>query len=47
MTIEAAENSILLAIGREIIIKILGDQVQQIIYRNIAKWSLEKSEVFG
>jgi cGMP-dependent protein kinase len=35
-----------LALGRDIIQKILGDQVQSIIYRNIAKWSLEKSLFF-
>jgi cGMP-dependent protein kinase len=47
MTIKASENCILLALGRDIIIKILGDQVQSIIYRNIAKWALERSDVFG
>lgn len=37
----------MLALGRDIIIKILGDQVQSIIYRNIAKWGFERSPVFG
>lgn len=36
-----------LAIGRDTITKILGNQVELIIYRNVAKWTIEKSEMLS
>lgn len=46
MTIRAEEDVRCLALGRDIITQLLGNQVQMIIYRNISKWALEGSAIF-
>jgi cAMP-binding proteins - catabolite gene activator and regulatory subunit of cAMP-dependent protein kinases len=43
-TVKALDNVICLALGRDTITKILGDQVQIVTFRNVQKWALEKSE---
>lgn len=47
MTIRALEDTTCLALGREVLTKLLGDKVEMIIYRNISKWALEKTEGFN
>ncbi|KAL4510050.1 hypothetical protein ABPG72_010243 [Tetrahymena utriculariae] len=46
MTIKALEDTTCLALGRDVLTKLLGDKVEMIIYRNISKWALEKSDGF-
>ena len=38
----ALEEVKCISIGRENLLKILGDDVQQIIFKNLIKWGLEK-----
>lgn len=46
MTVKAVEGEAkVLALGRDMISKILGDQVTTIIYKNICKWTLQKSKL--
>lgn len=45
MTIRAKEEAICLALGRDILTKILGNKVEEIIFRNIAKWTIEKMAI--
>lgn len=41
-----AENEVIcLALGRETLTEILGEEIQTIIYRNIKRWAFDKSEV--
>lgn len=44
MSIVAKETTILLSLGKDNLKKLLGQQVELIIYKNIAKWALEKCE---
>ncbi|KRX08335.1 Protein kinase-like domain [Pseudocohnilembus persalinus] len=46
MTIKAKEETFCLALGRDMLTKILGNKVEEIIWRNIAKWTLQKTS-FG
>ncbi|EGR27195.1 protein kinase domain protein [Ichthyophthirius multifiliis] len=46
MTVKAIENTTCLALGRDVLTQLLGDKVEVIIYRNIAKWTLEKGKGF-
>lgn len=43
-SVVAKEATSCLAIGRDTITSILGNQVEWIIYRNVAKWTIEKSQ---
>lgn len=44
MTVKAIEGETkVLALGRDLITKILGDQVEHIIYKNQCKWIIQKS----
>ena len=36
-----------MALGRDMMVKILGDGIQVIILRNAQRWALEKSSVFS
>ena len=36
-----------LALGRDTLTKVLGDQVQVITFKNIQKWALEKDEILN
>ncbi|KAM3128079.1 hypothetical protein pb186bvf_019842 [Paramecium bursaria] len=48
MTIKAVQpDTKVLALGRDIIQQILGDQVQSIIYKNICKWAMHNSKLFS
>ena len=40
------EKTICLALGREMMLKILGDGIQVIILRNTQRWAIQKSEIF-
>lgn len=42
MTIVAKEETTCLALGRNDLNKILGNQVETIIYKNMARWCFEK-----
>ncbi len=42
MTITAKEETTCLALGRSDLNKILGNQVETIIYKNMARWCFEK-----
>ncbi|KAL4509200.1 hypothetical protein ABPG72_018131 [Tetrahymena utriculariae] len=42
MTVKAQSDVKCLALGRDVLTRILGDQVEIIIYKNISKWSLER-----
>ncbi|KAL4507522.1 hypothetical protein ABPG73_012210 [Tetrahymena malaccensis] len=44
MTVKAQTDVKCLALGRDVLTRILGDQVEVIIYKNISKWSLERLE---
>ncbi|EAR92057.2 CGMP-dependent kinase 9-1 (macronuclear) [Tetrahymena thermophila SB210] len=44
MTVKAQSDVKCLALGRDVLTRILGDQVEVIIYKNISKWSLERLE---
>jgi len=44
MSIVALEDTICLALGREVLTRLLGDKVEVIIYRNLTKWAMEKTE---
>jgi len=46
MSIQAKCDVKCLALGRDVLNRILGDQVEMIIYKNISKWSLERLEGF-
>lgn len=41
------EKTICLALGREMMLKILGDGIQVIILRNTQRWAIQKSEIFS
>lgn len=43
MTIKALEETVCLALARDTLHSLLGNQVESIINRNIARWSLEKT----
>lgn len=46
MTVIASEENVkLLALGRDNITKILGDKIQNIIYRNSQKWAMENNQL--
>ncbi|CAK60750.1 unnamed protein product (macronuclear) [Paramecium tetraurelia] len=48
MTIKAIEKDTkVVALGKDMITQILGDKVQYIIYKNICKWALNRSKLFG
>lgn len=48
MTVKAVDGDAkVLALGRDMITKILGDQVTIIIYKNICKWTLQKSKLWN
>ncbi|CAD8121760.1 unnamed protein product [Paramecium sonneborni] len=48
MTIKAIEKDTkVVALGKDMISQILGDKVQYIIYKNICKWALNRSKLFG
>lgn len=48
LTVKAVEGEAkVLALGRDTIQQLLGDQVQSIIYKNSCKWALQKSQLFG
>eukprot|EP01017_Pseudomicrothorax_dubius_P037730 TRINITY_DN5571_c0_g1_i4.p1 TRINITY_DN5571_c0_g1~~TRINITY_DN5571_c0_g1_i4.p1 ORF type:complete len:421 (+),score=111.23 TRINITY_DN5571_c0_g1_i4:402-1664(+) len=42
MTIRAETNSKVLALGRDSVQKIFGNQIQSIVFRNIEKWAMDK-----
>lgn len=44
MSVVAKEPTIVLSLGKDMLKKLLGDQVELIIYKNIAKWALEKCD---
>lgn len=45
MTVKAIDGDAkVLALGRDLITKILGDQVEYIIYKNQCKWIIQKSK---
>jgi len=44
MSIVALEDTTCLALGREVLTRLLGDKVEVIIYRNLTKWAMEKTE---
>lgn len=46
-TVKAIDPTICLALGREILTKILGDQVQIITFRNLQKWALERNALLS
>lgn len=46
MTVKALDNTTCLALGRDVLTKLLGEKVEFIIYRNISKWALEKADGF-
>jgi len=46
-TVKALDNVKCLALGRDTLTKVLGDQVQVITFRNIQKWAIEKDEVLN
>ncbi|EGR27973.1 protein kinase domain protein [Ichthyophthirius multifiliis] len=46
MTVKASENTKCLALGRDVLTQLLGDKIETIIYRNIAKQTLEKAQGF-
>lgn len=46
MTIKAVEDTTCLALGRDVLNRLLGDKVEVIIYRNLSKWALEKAYGF-
>lgn len=46
MSVKASSDVKCLALGRDVLNRILGDKVEVIIYKNIAKWSLERLEGF-
>ena len=43
-TVKAYEETICLALGREILSKIFGNDIQEIIYKNIQRWAFDKSD---
>ncbi|CAD8190052.1 unnamed protein product [Paramecium octaurelia] len=48
MTIKSIQKDTkVLALGKDMIQQILGDQVQSIIYKNICKWALNSSKLFS
>ncbi|CAK67015.1 unnamed protein product (macronuclear) [Paramecium tetraurelia] len=48
MTIKSVQKDTkVLALGKDMIQQILGDQVQAIIYKNICKWALNSSKLFS
>ncbi|CAD8120025.1 unnamed protein product [Paramecium sonneborni] len=48
MTIKAVQKDTkVLALGKDMIQQILGDQVQSIIYKNICKWAINSSKLFS
>jgi cGMP-dependent protein kinase len=46
-TVKALEPTICLALGRDTLTKILGDQVQIITFRNVQKWAFEKNPLLS
>lgn len=44
MSVVAKESTVLLSLGKDTLKQLLGDQVDLIIYQNIAKWTLEVCE---
>jgi cGMP-dependent protein kinase len=42
MTVQAVDPVRILALGRDTVQKIFGDQIQLIVFRNIEKWAIEK-----
>lgn len=44
MSVIAVEDTNCLALGREVLFKLLGEKVEDIIYRNLSKWAIEKNE---
>ena len=46
-TVKVLDNVVCLALGRDTVTKILGDQVQIVTFRNIQKWAFDKSENFS
>ena len=47
MSVKAVTEVVCLALGRETLINILGDKVQNIACRNILKWSFEKDPLLS
>ena len=45
-TVRALDNVKCLALGRDTLTRILGDQVQVITFRNLQKWAFEKNNLF-
>ena len=43
-SVKADDEVILLSLGRDNIVSILGDKVQVIVYNNITRWAFEKSK---
>jgi len=46
-TVKALDNVKCLALGRDTLTKVLGDQVQVITFKNIQKWAIDKDEVLN
>lgn len=46
-TVRALDNVKCLALGRDTLTRILGDQVQVITFRNLQKWAFEKNNLFS
>lgn len=46
-TVKAVDEVICLALGRDTLTKVLGDQVQVITFRNLQKWAIEKDEMLS
>lgn len=45
MTVRAEDEVKCLALGRDTLTKILGDQVHAVTFRNLQKWAFEKNNL--
>lgn len=44
MTVRAASDVICLALSRDMILQVIGNKLQDMTFRNIEKWALDKSQ---
>ena len=47
MTVRAEDEVKCLALGRDTLTKILGDQVHAVTFRNLQKWAFEKNNLLS
>ena len=47
MTVKAEDEVKCLALGRDTLTRILGDQVQVVTFRNLQKWAFEKNAILS